>query len=242
MDAWIQHGGGQQLWDELGAGFNIKPLPCGNSGVQAGGWYTREINTLEDFKGLKIRMPGLGGEVMRRLGAAAVTLPGGEIFQSLQTGAIDATEWVGPWNDLAFGFYRAAKYYYLPGFHEPGTMLGLGINLDLWRSLSTSEKAIFQTAAQAQNMDSFAEFNTNNARALRTLIEDHGVELRTFSDEIFRELGRVSHEVLEDIAGEDDLTQRVYQSYLIARANGMEWGPRSDEGYTRVRRLYTPSE
>jgi len=112
---WIDHGGGQALWDELSAQFNIKALQAGNTGHQAGGWFKREINTLEDFKGLKMRIPGLAGEVMRRLGGSAVALSGGEIYQSLQSGAIDATEWVGPWNDLAFGFYREAPYYYSPG-------------------------------------------------------------------------------------------------------------------------------
>ena len=122
MNAWIHHAGGQQLWDELGVGFNIKPFMAGNTGVQWGGWFNKEMKGLEDFKGLKMRMPGLGGEVLRRLGSAAVALPGGEIFPALQAGTIDATEWVGPWNDLAFGFYKVTKYYYWPGFHEPGTV------------------------------------------------------------------------------------------------------------------------
>jgi len=115
--AWIYYGGGQELWDELSARFNLKPWMAGNSGVQMGGWFRKEINKLEDFKGLKMRMPGLGGEVIRRLGAAAVALSGGDIFTSLQSGNIDATEWVGPWNDLAMGFYQVTKYYYWPGFH-----------------------------------------------------------------------------------------------------------------------------
>ena len=145
VDAWIYHSGGQALWDELSADFNLKPLMAGNTGVQWGGWFNKEINSIEDFKGLKMRMPGLGGEVLRRLGAAAVALPGGEIFPALQAGTIDATEWVGPWNDLAFGFYKITKYYYWPGFHEPGTILSLGINKDVWESLSASDQSLIET-------------------------------------------------------------------------------------------------
>ena len=159
VDAWIYHSGGQALWDELGAEFNLKPLMAGNTGVQWGGWFNKEMNSVEDYKGLKMRMPGLGGEVLRRLGAAAVALPGGEIFPALQSGTIDATEWVGPWNDLAFGFYKITKYYYWPGFHEPGTILSFGINKGVWDSLSASDQSLIETAAAAENSYVLAEFN-----------------------------------------------------------------------------------
>ncbi|MFP3944099.1 MAG: TRAP transporter substrate-binding protein [Alphaproteobacteria bacterium] len=237
MNAWLYYGDGQELWDELAAKFNIKPFGCNNSGVQMGGWFNKEIRTLEDFKGLKIRMPGLGGEVMRRLGAAAVALPGGEIFQSLQTGAIDATEWVGPWNDLAFGFYRAAKYYYWPGFHEPGALLSLGINLDLWNDLSQSHKAIVRMACAAETDKGLAEFNARNADALRTLTEKHGVQLRRFSDEILTEVGKVAGGVLSEVAAADPMTGRIYESFLKARSDGMFWGRISEEGFAHMRRL-----
>lgn len=125
INAWIYHGGGQELWDELSARFKIKAFMCANTGVQLPGWYRNEIKSLDDLKGLSIRMPGLGGEVMRRLGAASVTLAGPDIFPALQNRTIDAAEWVGPWNDMAFGFYRLAKYYYWPGFHEPGSSLAM---------------------------------------------------------------------------------------------------------------------
>ena len=119
--AWVQYGGGQELWDALSGQFNIKPLLCLNTGTQMGGWFTREITSPEEFKGLRYRMPGLGAEVLRRLGAIVVTLPGGEIVPALKSGAIDASEWVGPWLDMAIGLHKAAGYYYYPGFHEPGT-------------------------------------------------------------------------------------------------------------------------
>lgn len=147
MDAWLMHGGGQALWDELSAQFNIKALAAGNTGVQMGGWYNIEINAADDLKGLKIRMPGLGGEVLRRIGAAVVTLPASEIFAAFESGTIDATEWIGPWNDLAFGLHKVAKYYYYPGFHEPGPTLSMGFNKGFWDSLSDGERAIMRAAA-----------------------------------------------------------------------------------------------
>ena len=125
MNAWIRYGGGQELWDELGAEFGIKGLMCGNTGSQMGGWFRKEINSPEDLKGLKMRIPGLGGDVMAKLGASPVSIPGGQIYENLIAGSIDATEWVGPWNDGFMKFYEAAKYYYYPGMHEPGSMLGL---------------------------------------------------------------------------------------------------------------------
>ena len=146
INGWIYHGGGQELWDNLASGFNIKPFMAANTGVQLSGWYRNEINSLDDLKGLKIRMPGLGGEVMRRLGAAAVTLAGPDIFPALQNGTIDAAEWVAPWNDMAFGFYRIAKFYYWPGFHEPGSSLAAGFNLAVWESLTKQPQAVVRAA------------------------------------------------------------------------------------------------
>ena len=146
LNAWIYHNGGQELWDDLSGQFNVKAFLCANTGVQMGGWFANQVNTLDDFKGLKFRMPGIGGEVLRRLGAAVVNLPGGEIFPALQSGAIDGTEWVGPWNDLAFGFYKIVKNYYFPGFHEPGTALSAGFNRQKWEGLSTSEQQLIASA------------------------------------------------------------------------------------------------
>ena len=135
MNAWIRFGGGQELWDELAGGFGLKGLMCGNTGVQMGGWFRKEINSVEDLKGLKMRIPGLGGDVMSKLGASPVSLPGGQIYENLVSGAIDATEWVGPWNDEVMKFFEAAKYYYYPGMHEPGSMLSVGFNKKFWEGL-----------------------------------------------------------------------------------------------------------
>lgn len=235
--AWIYHDGGQELWDELSGGFNIKPFMAGNTGNQMGGWFTKEINTLEDFKGLKMRMPGLGGEVLRRMGASAIALAGGEIFQALQTGAIDATEWVGPWNDQAFGFYKIAKFYYYPGFHEPGSQLAVGMNKDVWESLPKSQQAIFSQACRAENDYSLAEFASKNTAALTQLIDQHGVQLRRLSDEILIEIGRISGEVVREIGQGDDITRRVFESFMAARERGLALSEINVEPYNAARRL-----
>jgi len=237
MTAWIRFGGGQGLWDELSGGFNVKPLLGGNTGTQMGGWFQKEINSIEDFQGLRIRMPGLGGEVMRRVGATPVTKQVGEIFQALSQGNIDATEWIGPWNDLAFGFHTIVKKYYYPGIHEPGTALGLGTNLNLWQDFSAKERNIFENAAMAENDYMYSEFNANNAHALDTLINEHGVELLRFSDAILEKLALVSAEVVADAANADELTKRVYESFMEARRGSMRWGSISEQAFMNARSL-----
>ncbi|WP_374763762.1 TRAP transporter substrate-binding protein [Yunchengibacter salinarum] len=236
MNAWIRFGGGQELWDDLSARFNMKAMPAGNSGVQMGGWFNKTIDSVEDFQGLRIRMPGLGGEVMARLGATTVTKQGGEIFQALSQGNIDATEWVGPWNDLAFGFHTIVKNYYYPGIHEPGTTLSLGLNLDLWNDLAPADRALIEAAAAAENDIMLAEFNANNARALDTLINKHGVTLHRFSEPILAELARISRAVLEETATHDDLSKRVHDSFMAARTNGMRWGEVAERAFFDARR------
>ncbi|SDG89566.1 TRAP transporter substrate-binding protein [Roseospirillum parvum] len=237
LNAWVYYGGGQELWDELAADFKLKPFLSGNTGVQMGGWFNKEINSLEDYKGLKIRMPGLGGEVLRRIGAAAVSLPGGEIFPALQSGAIDATEWVGPWNDLAFGFYKVAKFYYYPGFHEPGTGLSCGINLDVWNSFSADEKALVEDAMIAENNFTLAEFTARNGDALNTLINQHGVELRKFSDDVMKAIGQASGEVVAEAAAGDAMTGRVYDSFVKFRKMAISWSKLADQAYWNARLL-----
>jgi len=232
INAWIYWGGGQELWDELAAGFNIKPFMSANTGVQMGGWFRKEINTLEDFKGLKIRMPGLGGEVMRQLGAAAVTLPGNEIYQALQAGTIDATEWVGPWNDVAFGFYQVAPFYYWPGFHEPGSALATGFNIDVWNSLTPFQQTAVETACQAENNYTLAEFNHFNAISLQTLVADHGVKLREFTPEIMAGIKTTSEAVLEEAVGTDDMTRRVYDSFKASLDASRGWTRIADQAFT----------
>ena len=215
--------------------FNIKPFQAGNSGHQMGGWFKREINSLDDFRGLRMRIPGLGGEVLRQLGGAAVTLSGGEIYPALQNGTIDATEWVGPWNDLAFGFYREAPFYYGPGFHEPGSALSLGINLGVWEGLDADQQALIETACRAVNSTSLAEFNYQNAIALRVLVEEHGIQLRSFTDEMWDRIGEISEQVVADVGATDALSARVYESYRAARDSQRNWLSIGELPYTQQR-------
>jgi TRAP-type mannitol/chloroaromatic compound transport system substrate-binding protein len=236
QSAWLEAGGGQALWDEVAAQFNIKPFPAGNTGHQMGGWFKREINTLDDLRGLKIRMPGLGGEVMRRAGAAVVNIPGGELYQALQSGAIDATEWVGPWNDLAFGFYREADYYYWPGFHEPGAQLSLGMNLDVWNDMTGQEQAIIRNAAHAADRHNLAMFTAQNARALQVLQKEYGVQLRRMPTEILRTLAGHTRDVLEETAGTSDLARRIHESYRTSLEAIAGWNAVGDEPYLALRR------
>lgn len=234
---WVEYGGGQQLWEELSGQFGLIAFQAGNTGHQMGGWFKSEVNTLADFRGVAMRIPGLGGDVVRELGGSAISLSGGEIYQALQSGAINATEWVGPWNDLAFGFYREAPYYYGPGFHEPGSALAVGLNRGVWDSLPADHQAFVRAACRAANNQSLAEFNYQNGRALQTLTTEHGVQLRQFSDEIWQEVGRISEAVVADTANADPLTQRVFESYRTARRLGRDWANISETPYLRNREL-----
>ena len=237
INGWLRYGGGQVLWDELYADFNLRAFPVGNTGVQMGGWFNREINTLSDFSGLVMRMPGLGGEVLRRLEVTVKALPGGEIFQALKTGAIDATEWVGPYNDLAFGLHQAAKYYYWPGWHEPGTALECMVNKQALEALPSDLQAVVAYACQAANDDMFSEFTARNSQALKTLVDEYGVQLRRFPDELLAQIGKVSAEVVAEIAGQDPFSSRVYSSFDAFRKNSIAYTRISEEAYTQARAL-----
>src|SRR5438874_4022548 len=184
--SWIDFGGGQSLWDEVDGQFNIKPLMALNTGVQMGGWFSKEINSSRDYKGLRYRMPEVGAEVLRRMGATVVTTPGGEIATALKSGAIDAAEWIGPWMDIALGLDKAADYYYYPGFHEPGTNMTLGINKTLWDGLTPSERALIEAAAQAEVTRTLAEFNAENVKWLKVLRADKRIKILRFSDALIR--------------------------------------------------------
>ncbi|MCY3667814.1 MAG: TRAP transporter substrate-binding protein DctP [Gemmatimonadetes bacterium] len=237
INGWLRYGGGQSLWDELYADFNLRAFPVGNTGVQMGGWFNREINTLADFSGLVMRMPGLGGEVLRRLEVTVKALPGGEIFQALKTGAIDATEWVGPYNDLAFGLHQAAQYYYWPGWHEPGTALECMVNKQALEALPADLQAVVEYACQAANDDMFSEFTARNSQSLKTLVDQHSVQLRRFSDELLAQIGKVSAEVVAEIAGQDPFSSRVYSSFDAFRKNSIAYTRISEEAYTQARAL-----
>ena len=237
MNSWLGYGGGQKLWDKLYSGFGLKPFPAGNTGVQMGGWFNKEIKKVDDFKGLKIRMPGLGGEVLRRLGAAVVNLPGGEIFQALKSGAIDATEWVGPYNDLAFGFHQAAKYYYWPGWHEPGTTLECIVNKKSYDELSSSLKEIVKHACLSSNDEILSEYTARNSTALETLVKKHKIDLRQFDESTLKKLGKTSKIVVSEIAKADAISREIYNSFKNFQRSASNWGRISDEGFAHARGL-----
>jgi TRAP-type mannitol/chloroaromatic compound transport system substrate-binding protein len=240
INAWIYHGGGQALWDELSAGFGLKPFMCGNTGPQMGGWFTKELTSVDSYKGLRYRMPGIGGDVLRRLGAVVVNVPPGEIIASLKSGAIDASEFAGPWVDMAVGLHKAAKYYYYPGFHEPGAVMSLVVNKKLWDGFGSAERGIIETAAAAQNAYSYAEFTANDAIALQQLAADPAIQIRKLDDSILQALGKLSGEVLAETGRKDDLTRRVYESFINFRTAAVRWGDISERAFLNARALPYP--
>ena len=235
LNSWVNFGGGQELWDELYGEFGLKPLPCGNSGTQMAGWFRKEINSLEDIKGLKIRAPGLAGEVMQRIGATPVQMPGGEVFTSMQTGALDAADWVGPYNDLTFGLHKVAKYYYYPGWQEPGAMLEMMINKEKWDALPEDLQAIVKNAAEAENQHIYDEFTARNAEALKQLVNEHGVELRRLPDEVLEALEKTSQEAVEDLVAGNDQARRIYESYRDFRDSVMPYIAVAEQSALNVR-------
>jgi TRAP-type mannitol/chloroaromatic compound transport system substrate-binding protein len=235
--AWIKYGDGQELWDTLSGQFNIKPLLCLNTGTQMGGWFTREITSPDGFKGLRYRMPGLGAEVLRRLGAIVVTLPGTEIVPALKSGAIDASEWVGPWLDMSMGLHEAARYYYYPGFHEPGTGSSVGINRRVWESLDASDRKVFEAVAACEYARSLAEFNANNALSLRKLRAEGAVKFLKFDDSVLRAFLATSKDVIVEAGSGDELSRKIYQSYAQFRASIMDWSDIAERAFLNGRSL-----
>jgi TRAP-type mannitol/chloroaromatic compound transport system substrate-binding protein len=237
MFAWVHYGGGQELWDSLSGQFNIKPLLCLNTGTQMGGWFTREITSPEGFKGLRYRMPGLGAEVLRRLGAIVVTLPGGEIVPALQSGAIDASEWADPWLDMAMGLHKVARYYYYPGFHEPGTGTTVGINKGVWESFDASDRQVMEAVAASEYARSLAEFNANNALWLRKLREESSIRILKFDDSILKAFLALSKDVVAEAGSGDELSRKIYASYQQFRASIMGWSDIAERAFLNSRGL-----
>ena len=212
MNGWMRYGGGMALWRELYAPFGLIPLLAGSSGPQMGGWFNKEIHSVADLKGLKMRIPGLGGEVLARVGGVPVVLPGSEVFTALQTGVIDATEWVGPYNDLTLGLHTAARYYYYPGWHEPGAAIETLINAKVWATLPKDLQVMVETAAQASGDDMLSEFTMRNAQALQTLLDEHDVQLRPFPADVLAALKIASEAVVRESAAGDPLSERILES------------------------------
>lgn len=213
MNSWIYNGGGLKLWEELYAPHNLVPIPCGCTSVQMGGWFNKEIKTIEDYKGLKMRMPGLGGKVINKAGASAETIPQSEIYTSLATGRIDATEWVGPYHDYTMDFYKAAKYYYVGGWHEPGSMLELMINKSAYEKLPEDLKEIVKVCAADINKQMFNEWILKDAEYYQKMLKEGTVQFREFPLEVVKQMKIYAKEVVDDLAGKNEMTKKIYESF-----------------------------
>ena len=235
MNGWMHYGGGLEVWREAYAPSNVIPLAGGSTGVQMAGWFNREINSVEDIKGLKMRIPGMAGEVFAAAGGTAVRIPGGEIYTSLQTGVIDAVEWVGPYNDRALGLHEVAKYYYYPGWHEPGPLLEFIVNKQSMESLPADLQAIVTAAARTVNQDMLDEFTSRNNQALQQLINEHGVQLRRLPDDVLREFWRATQEVMQKLIAEDPMAAKVYASFKAYYDGVREYHHISEQAYINAR-------
>ena len=214
MYSWLYYGGGLELWQELYDPFDLVVFPAGSTGTQMGGWFNKEINSVDDLRGLKMRIPGLGGEVLRRAGGTPVTLPGSEIFTALQTGAIDATEWVGPYNDASFGLHKAAKHYYYPGWQEPGPGLETIISKEAWNTLPPDLQEIVRTTCQAIVIDVISEYTHGNAMSLKQLAADPNVEIKPFPAEVLELLRGISKEIVGELMESDPAAAKIGESYF----------------------------
>lgn len=210
--AWITSGGGLALWEELYEKYNLIPMIGGNTGVQMGGWFNREINSIKDLKGLKMRIPGLGGQVLAKAGGSPVLLAGGELYTSLERGVIDAAEWVGPYHDHLMGFHEIARYYYTPGWHEPGTVFEFIFNKEKFEALPTDLQAILRSAAYTAHLWCFCEMETRNKNAMADL-KAQKTDIRTFPQEVLDTLRSMTDEVIQEMVRNDSFTKRVYESY-----------------------------
>ena len=233
--AWIDHGKGIDLWDKLYEPFGIKPFMSGNTGIQMGGWYKQELKSLKDLEGLRIRMPGLGGEVMKQLGASPVTLPPSEILTALQSGAIDATEFLGPRSDLAMGFYRAAPYYYAPGWHEPNGTAEALVSLEAYNTLPDDLKAIVKEGTRAENICALGESIWLNGENLKTLVEEKNVKLRDYPQDIINAARKASENVLDELAAKDPMSKEIVNGMRQAKIQMKEWSKVSLEKFLRAR-------
>jgi len=230
---WYYHGGGMEFHDELGQIFGLKSFEAGNTGAQAGGWFRKEITGPEDFNGLKFRMPGLGGKALGKLGASVQNLPGGEVYQALSSGAIDGTEWIGPWADEKAGFQEITKFYYTAGFHEPGAGLTLATNREVFDGLTPAQQKIIEIAAGEANQWNLAQFLTNNSAAL-TRLQAAGVKTLQFPDSVWDAFAKAANEVHQENMG-DELYKRVYDSFLVSMKSSSTWIKMSDGAYTAQR-------
>lgn len=231
MGAWIISGGGQKLWEELYEPHNLLPFICGNTGVQMGGWFNKEINSLEDIKGLKMRIPGLGGKVLAKVGGSPVTVSGGEIYTNLERGVIDATEWIGPYHDYKMGFHQIAKYYYYPGWHETGPVLEMIANKDKFMSLPSDLQEIIRTACFRLNRWMMAEFDDKNGEYLQKISNEGKVDIRPFSNQVLDGLRSATTETIQELIDKDPMSKKVFDHYQKFKKKVGSWANISEKIY-----------
>jgi TRAP-type mannitol/chloroaromatic compound transport system substrate-binding protein len=222
QNAWMDVGGGRQLLNDVLKDYNTLMLPCGNTGTQMGGWFRKEIKRLSDLKGLKMRIPGLGGTVMAKLGAVPQTLAGGDIYPALEKGAIDATEWVGPYDDEKLGFYKIAKHYYYPGWWEGGVQLSLYVNTKKWAELPPAYQGAFECAAAEANAHMLAEYDSKNPPALARLVKE-GVKLHPYPKEILDAAHKAAIAIYEEESAKNPAFKRIYTEWKRFRDNSNQW-------------------
>ncbi|WP_299012902.1 TRAP transporter substrate-binding protein [uncultured Photobacterium sp.] len=235
MNSWIYHGGGLELWHEAYAPFGIIPMPAGSTGVQMGGWFNKEIKSIDDLKGLKMRIPGLAGKVLNQLGVETILLPGSEIYMALKHGKVDAAEWIGPYNDMESGLHRVARYYYFPGWHEPGTIFEALINKKAYEKLPQDLQSIVMNATRIVNVNVLAEYTARNNAALERLVGIHKINLLPFPPDVLEQLKEISEQVVAEEAKKDALSQKVYVSYMMFRDQGHDWHSLSEQAYLNAR-------
>ena len=235
QNGWLYFGGGKRLWDELYAKFGLIAFPAGNTGCQMGGWFNKEVKSPEDIKGLKMRIPGLAGEVFSKLGGSAQVIPPQELFTSMQSGLIDALEWVGPWNDMSLGFHKVSKYYYGPAFQEGGPTLELMVNKKAFDELPKDLQRIVKIACATENDLMLAEYHANNIRAFQTLKNEHKVDIRRYPDSVLKALFSTAQEVVASVANEGELEKKIFESYKSYRDKTIAMSPFTELGFMQAR-------
>ncbi len=239
LTAWMRYMGGQQLWDEVYDQFGVQGFLSGDTGTQTGGWFKNELKSVDDIKGLRFRTPGLGGRVWEKLGATVTNMAAGDIFQALQSGTLDAAEFVGPYNDLALGFYQVAKNYYLPSFVEPGLATELVVDKKKYAALPEDLQAIIRDVSQAEYDQVASDFAANDPRALDTLVNKHGVKLHQFPDAILEAGGKASLEVLTDVRDSGDaMTKKVAESFVTNLNILRQRSEQIDGAFVQARQKY----
>lgn len=231
VNAWLYFGGGLELWRDLYANLNLFPFPCGNTGGQVGGWFNKEINSIEDFSGLKMRIPGIGGKVITKTGATSILAPGGELYTDLDRGVIDALEWIGPYHDSLMGFDKIAGYCYYPGWHEPGSVLELIVNRNKYEQLPPDLKNIIEVAASKINVLTLSAFEAKNTEYYIKMKKEGKVKFRKFPEKVLKVLQKYTDEVIAEITSSNEMAKKVYESYSSFKKNIYEWDAIAERNY-----------